>query len=432
MTAHDDALRSLLDEAARCEDSGDPVGAERAMRETIALDGKSAQAHSFLGTLLLNQGRLQEAERPLRRALDLSPQSPTTWTNYGALLARRKQEAAAENCYRTAISLDPDYVNASFNLAYLLLRQGRFEEGWRRFEYRDWYPRLDRALGIPRWAGQDLHGKSILIGIEAGYGDMIQFCRYARHLKAAGAARVSMLCHPPLARLLQTLPDVDEVMAVSTSNTDGVSTDWDYWVPPMSLPFWLNTRHDTIPRDLPYLSAEPEKCERFARLIGDTAGRLRIGLVWQGNPRFENDRQRSLPSLAALAPLATVGDVQFFSLQKGHGEGGIVDAPFDIRDLAPCLDDFSDTAAALQNLDLLISVDTAVAHLAGALGKPCWVLLPEQLTDWRWMADRMDSPWYPEVMRLFRQDASGTWPPVIEAVKSALQRRLAQASSRCQ
>lgn len=393
--------------------------AESCYRAALAIDTGFAPAHNLLGTALMAQGRYDEAGRALRRAVELEPRSPAFWTNYGVLLARRKQESAAENCYRSAIALDPGYANASFNLAYLLLRAGKFEEGWQRFEYRDWYDQIGKAFGVPRWQGEDIAGKSIAIGIEAGHGDMIQFCRYAALLKARGAAHVSLLCHPALLRLFGRLAGVDEALDAREAFSD---RGWDFWVPAMSLPHWFNTRLDSIPADLPYLSAAPEVVSGYAGLFDGLGSRLRVGLVWKGNPSFENDQARSLPSLAALSPLATCRDVAFFSLQKGPAEEEIATPPFRVENLAPYLNDFADTAAMLMHLDLVICVDTAVAHLAGALGRNCWVLLPDHLTDWRWMTERTDSPWYPGAMRLFRQGVPSCWAPVIETVAAALER----------
>lgn len=198
---------------------------------------------------------------------------------------------------------------------------------------------------------------------------------------------------------------------------------WDCWTPPLSLPFLFSTRLDSIPADLPYLAADPLRVRHWADLMGNTGNALRVGLVWKGNPRFENDADRSLSSLNELAPLGELAGVRYYSLQKGAGdnEAASPGGPLAVTDLAPGIVDFSDTAAIVMNLDLVIAVDTAVAHLAGALGRPCWVLLPDYKTDWRWLTNRSDSPWYPGVMRLFRQKTMGDWSTAISEVKAALQ-----------
>jgi len=206
------------------------------------------------------------------------------------------------------------------------------------------------------------------------------------------------------------------------------ASGWDYWVPVMSLPHYADTRLDTIPATLPYVSAPPAKAEHWRQEIERLCPRptLRVGLVWQGNPNFLNDSQRSLPGLQTLAPLWEVPGVQFFSLQKGPGEHEVhhLQASQPLVNLATELGNFADTAAAMVQLDLVICVDTAVAHLAGALGKPCWVLLPAFLTDWRWLEQRSDSPWYPAALRLFRQPQGADWTPVVQLVREALQEAL--------
>jgi len=400
--------------------------AEDSYRQALALAPWNIQIHLNFGTFLAGRQRYAEAEALYRQALDLDPTVPALWSNLGIALAYAKREAEAEQCYRVAMELDPDYAKAPFNLAYLLLRQGRYAEGWGYLERRDWYAGLAALLPFPRWQGEDLTGKSLLIGCEAGHGDMIQFCRYAAQVKAAGAARVAILCHPGLTRLFASLPGADEIIGLDQPLPEG---PWDYWVPPLSLPFHFHTTVDSIPAALPYLSAEPTALAHWAGVIGNGDEGLRVGLVWQGNPRFENDAERSLGSLALLAPLGGIPGVRWFSLQKGAGEAEAAHPPAGLvlTDLAPGIADFADTAAIMAHLDLVIAVDTAVAHLAGALGRPCWVLLPDFLTDWRWLAERADSPWYPGALRLFRQPAGGGWPAVIAEVKAALEERAAQA-----
>jgi len=415
-------LGLLLDREGRAAD------AERHYRLSLAANPDLGEIHLNLGVLLTGRKRLDEAEAALRRALDLMPDSAAAWSNLGVLLACRKQEQDAELGYRAALALDAGHRLARFNLAYLLLRQGRFEEGWRCLEARDWYRALEQRLPCPRWQGQDLTGKSLLIGFEAGHGDMIQFCRYANVLKARGVARISLICHPPLTSLFSTLAGADQVISFDEQLPDG---EWDFWTPPLSIPFHCRTRLDSIPAALPYLAADPDKVRAWSVAMGDTLpGTLRVGLVWKGNSRFENDAERSLQSLATLAPLGAVPGTTFFSLQKGAGEDEADSPPAGLAlvDLGSRIRDFADTAAIVAQLDLLISVDTAAAHLAGALGKPCWLLLPDYMTDWRWLDGREDSPWYPGVMRLFRQPRGGGWAATVATVAAAL-RALAGTSA---
>ena len=397
--------RGAVAEAAQCYE------------QAMALNPYIAEVHLNYATLLASQQRLDEAEAAYTRAILLAPESPAGWSNLGGLYAGMKRNVEAEVCCRHALLLDVHYANARFNLAYVLLRQGRLEEGWPCLEARDWYGALQSQLDCPRWRGESLLGKSLLIGFEAGHGDMIQFGRYAAVLKRQGAARISLLCHPALKTLFATLEGVDELIAFDAHMPPA---GWDCWTPVMSIPLYCQTRLDSIPAQLPYLQPLVERVARWQAQLPATG--LRVGLVWKGNPQFENDAERSLSGLEVLAPLWRVAGVQFISLQKGQGEDQAMQPPagLPLRHLGSQIEDFADTAAIVASLDLVICVDTAVAHLAGALGKPCWVLLPYYKTDWRWLEERTDSPWYPGSMRLFRQTAAGNWPPVVAEVQVAL------------
>ncbi len=411
------------------DQDGDASAAEMHYRRALALEPGLAQTWLNFGGFLTRERRPGEAEEACRRAVFLDSAHPAAWSNLGVLLTAGKREAEAEQCYRTALALDPAHAKSAFNLAYLLLRQGRYEEGWARFESRDWYQATAARLRCPRWSGEALAGKSVLVGTEAGHGDMIQFSRYAPLLKHKGAVRVSLLCHAPLKPLLSTLHGVDEVIAADEElDADG----WDFWTPPLSLPRLLETTLDSIPAAIPYLFADAARVQRWAARMGGGTGELRVGLVWKGNPRFENDADRSLPSLATLAPLGAIAGVRFYSLQKGAGEDEALQPPpaLALTHLGGEITNFADTAAIMANLDLVIAVDTAAAHLAGALGRPCWVLLPDYWTDWRWLADRRDSPWYPATMRLFRQPPGGGWDVVIEELGDALRTQAATLPAR--
>lgn len=395
----------------------DLVAAEACYRQSIGFNPGIARTHLNLGALLAAQRRFEEAEAAYSQAIRLDANLAAAWSNLGVLHACAKREAEAERCYRTAMTIDPQYRLAPFNLSYLLLRQGRFEEGWECFEARDWYAAFAQRTSCPRWQGEQLAGKSVLIGFEAGHGDMIHFGRYAAELKKRGARHVTMICHPALTRLFSALGGVDRVSSFDEAIP---ATDFNYWTPLLSLPYRCATRLDSIPAQLPYLFASAVDMETWkARVPADG---LRVGLVWKGNPKFENDAERSLPSLEALAPLGAVGGVRFISLQKGIGEDEALRPPrgLPIVPLGAQAEDFADVAAIMANLDLVISVDTAAAHLAGAMGRPCWVLLPDYKTDWRWLVDRDDSPWYPQVMRLFRQPGTGDWRATIDEVAAAL------------
>jgi tetratricopeptide (TPR) repeat protein len=399
------------------ENRGALDDAESRYRLSIDLNPDYSQTHSNLGNLLASRKRFAEAEAALRRAVAIAPASPAAWSNLGVLLACLKREDEAERCYRTAISVDPGHANARFNLAYLLLRQGKFGEGWACLEARPWARDLAAKIDCPRWQGEPLAGKSLLVWYEAGYGDMIQFCRYLPVLKAQGASRITLACHPALQPLLATLADVDAVFAA----TDDIPVQGhDYWTYPLSIPHHCRTEIDSIPAAIPYLHVAQDRIGRWAKHI--PADGFRVGLVWKGGSGHENDADRSLPTLKLLTPLGTVSGVQFISLQKGAGEDEARSPPPDLPlvHLGSDIADFADTAAIVTQLDLVICVDTAVAHLAGALGRPCWVLLPDYKTDWRWLTTGADSPWYPQRMRLFRQRRAGDWAPVVEEIRTAL------------
>lgn len=392
--------------------------AEICYRLSIELDPSHSETHLDLGALLAGKKRFEEAETLYKQAIDLVPDSPVGWSNLGVLYACMKREAEAEQCYRTAMRLDDNYAMARYNLSYLLLRQGRFEEGWSCLEARNWYAAWAPRLSCPRWQGEPVAGKSILIGYEPGHGDMIQYCRYAAELKEQGADAITLVCHAALKRLFNAVAGVDLVLSFDDQIP---ASGFDFWTPPLSIPYYCNTRLDSIPARIPYLYAPPELVEKWAAHIPEN--RLCVGLVWKGNPLFDNDADRSLPSLDVLAPLASVDGVTFVSLQKGAGEDEARHPPagLHIAHLGEQLTDFADTAAVIFGLDLVICVDTAVAHLAGALGKPCWVMLPDYKTDWRWMTKRADSPWYPGIMRLFRQQTAGDWSGVVDEVVTALE-----------
>ncbi|MEA5098570.1 MAG: tetratricopeptide repeat protein [Burkholderiaceae bacterium] len=391
--------------------------AENCYRRALTLNPKLAELHLNLSALLIRQKCLTEAELVCQHALALTPQSPAAWSNLGAVYACLQREAEAEACYRHAIELDNQHVSSRFNLGYLLLRQGQFEEGWHCLEARDWYAALAARLDCPRWQGEALAGKSVLIGYEAGHGDMIQFCRYAAVLKAQGASRVDIICHPALATLFATLDGAD---AIYPFDQPYPHTGWDYWSPPMSLPYYCETRLDSVPAAIPYLHADPARVAQWRALLPQHG--IRVGLVWKGNPKFENDADRSLPNLSVLAPLRTVPGVAFVSLQKiyAEDEAARLAAEWPLLELGSSMADFADTAAIVENLDLVICIDTAVAHLAGALGRRCWVMLPDYKTDWRWLTGRSDSPWYPQSMRLFRQSVPGDWAGVADRLTVAL------------
>lgn len=410
-------LGLLLDEQERDEE------AERLHRKALTLSPASAEIWSNLGNLLAKLQREEEAEQCYRQAIALSPAGPSAFANLGALLATRGREAQAEQCFRQAIALAPTHPLARVNLGYLLLGQGRLTEGWIHHEARYAVGLAKRAtippeLPFPQWQGEALTGRSLLLWPEQGFGDEIQLCRFVPLLKEQGASRITLVCKAPLKALMETLEGVDRVLAADPAWTEvGLH---DYWTFPLSLPLHCKTELETIPARIPYLHASSERVALWSSRLRDRA--FRVGIVWKGNEKNSNDAHRSLPSLSALKPLWSVAGVQFVSLQKGPAEDEARGPPpgQPLLDLGSDIADFADTAAIVQQLDLVICVDTAVAHLTGALGKPCWVLLPAYKTDWRWLQGRDDSPWYPRIMRLFRQGNARQWDSVIDDVTKAL------------
>ncbi|AEV24968.1 tetratricopeptide repeat protein [Azospira oryzae PS] len=399
------------------EERGAWAEAEAAYRRALAEDPGLGPVWLNLGGLLLSRGRAEEALPVCLQTLSLLPGAAAAWVNLGAACICLEDFAQGERCLLKALSLEPDRPSAHINLAYLLLRQGRYEAGWECFEARPWYRELAAHAHCPRWHGEAPAGRHLLVLCEAGHGDMIQFCRYLPLLRARGA-RLSLVCQPALVRLFAALPGVERVIPLA--DLPAARGDWDAWVPLMSLPRHFATRVDSIPAALPYLQVGAP--ERQAWRLRLPAAGLRVGLAWRGNPRFENDGERSLPGLWTLAPLAAVPGIALVSLQKGEAEEEALWTPAGMRiaALGSELTDFADTAALIANLDLVIAVDTAVAHLAAALGVACWLLLPRYKTDWRWLEGRQDSPWYPGVMRLFRQERRGDWDEVVSRVAGEL------------
>ena len=394
---------------------GDYGFAEQCYLKSIALCPDLEPAHLMLGVMLMNLKRFAESEHLYREYLKQHPGSKAAWSNLGVLLACLKREAEAEQCYRTALAIDSHYKNASFSLSYLLLRQQRWKEGWIRLEDRWQYPILEKHFSCPRWRGDSLFDKALIIGFEMGHGDMIFYSRYIRDLRAQGVRRLAMICHPGLKKLFGTLEGIDQLYSL---DDEVPATGWDYWTPPMSLPHYCLTRSHNIPAAIPYLHADPTLAQHWKARLPQKG--LLVGLVWRGNPLFENDADRSIGSLSEFEALADLPGVQFIGLQKGQGEQDVRPLGMNYLPLGKQLNDFADTAAVIRNLDLVISVDTAVAHLAGAMGKPCWLLLPDYRCDWRWHAQGDTTHWYPGQMRLFRQPAGGGWTPVIRSVRDAL------------
>jgi tetratricopeptide (TPR) repeat protein len=372
-----------------------------------------------LGAALQSLGRFAEAEDAFRKALALAPDAVPTLVHLGNLLLEslgRSREAIA--CLDRALEIDPRHALAHFNRGMALLLEGRLEEGWAEYEWRTklkWW--RGRIFPGPQWLGEPLGGRRIFLHHEQGLGDFIQCCRFFPVVARLGG-EVVVGADPALRPLAQSVPGVARVLR------DGEAIPpCEASLPMMSLPRVLGIRLDNIPAPEGYLQADPALEAKWAGRLAHLPG-LKVGLCWQGNPGHVQDAYRSLP-LARLAPLAALEGVSFVSLQKGPGEEQAEQWPGPLMnlsgDLAAREGAFSELAAIMANLDLVITVDTAPAHLAGALGRPVFLLLPS-VPEWRWLQDRDDSPWYGSA-RLFRQAAAGDWPAVVERVRLALEAR---------
>ncbi|SHG88543.1 tetratricopeptide repeat protein [Bradyrhizobium erythrophlei] len=421
MTAYRQAIRLRPDYAEAYSnlgyalwDQGKLDEAVAACRQAIRFNPGLAEAHSNLGIALKGRGRLDEAVAAAREAIRIRPDFADAHSNLGiALKDQGKLEEAIAAC-RQAIRFNPDFADAHWNESLLSLLTGDFERGWAKSEWR-WKSGSSglsrRNFTQPLWLGAEtLDRQSILLHSEQGLGDTIQFCRYAP-LVAARGARVILEVQEPLRELMSGLAGVSHCVSKGEA-----LPDFDLHCPLLSLPLAFGTRLDTIPSTTPYLCAPVHGQDWEARL--GPKDRTRIGLVWSGNPAHRDDRKRSI-ELNALSPLFDVA-ATFVSLQKDLrvGDEAALTERSNIINLGQSLESFADTAALISHLDLVISVDTSVAHLAGALGRPVWVLLPF-VPDWRWLLGRDDSPWYPTA-RLFRQADTCDWRGVVDRVRTAL------------
>ncbi|MBV8143689.1 MAG: tetratricopeptide repeat protein, partial [Gammaproteobacteria bacterium] len=392
--------------------------------QALAVRPDASEVLNNRGIALAAVGRLPEALDSFIRSAVLNGMSADNHTNIGIVLKSLGRHREAAGSFGRALAYRPDDPSAKFALAFLYLTLGEFTLGWPLYEARFEVPALGnpaRHFGVPRWNGEPLAGRTLLVHAEQGLGDVIQFCRYLP-LLAAQRASVVFEVMPALKALLRSLPP-----SISLVGRGEPLPPVDYYCPLLSLPLAFNTRLDTIPAQVPYLSAEPQRTSRWMQRLEELPG-LRVGVAWQGNLAVEKliwARGRSIP-LAALEPLAQLPGISLVSLQKGPGLEQLRSVPFAerITDLSADLDRgpdaFLDTAAVMAGLDLVISSDTSVAHLAGALGRPVWTVLAAS-PEWRWGLERSDSPWYP-TMRLFRQTADGDWNPAVTTIAAALQK----------
>jgi hypothetical protein len=399
-------------------DQGQHEQALESYQKALQLRPEYAKAFINRGIALVAMGRIDEAIRDLEHGVELAPDLADAHTSLGAALCVEQRFEEAADHYRQALTLKPDQAEAAWNQSLLWLLQGDYERGWPAYEAR-W--RCKRTTPLPnfhqpRWDGSALAGRTILFFGEQGLGDTLHFARYAPLVKARGG-RVILYCQNALCKLLTRSPGVDGLVGWGAT-----LPKFDCWQALMSLPAVFGTTLETIPASCPYVFADLDLAAHWRRELAPVRG-LRVGIAWQGSPRHPWDRHRSV-TLDQFEPLAHVPGVHLISLQKNLGTEQVRAANdrFPVLSLGNLLDEasgpFMDTAAVIANLDLVISVDTALAHLAGAMGKPVWLALT-YTPDWRWLLHRADNRWYPSA-RLFRQPSFGDWLGVFRQIAQEL------------
>ncbi|MBV9851003.1 MAG: tetratricopeptide repeat protein [Armatimonadetes bacterium] len=406
--------------------------AAASLERALALQPDYAEAHNNLGIVRQEQDRLQDAEAHFRRALVLMPGYGDALLNLGGVAQAQGRHEEALACFDAVLTAEPERHDAHFNRALLRLLRGETAQGWAEYEWRLRNPACpERAYSQPLWDGSPLAGRTLLVHTEQGFGDTFQFIRYLPLIERRGlkdGGRVIFECQPRTRAILERCAGFDEIIERADGNEPEGRAPHDVQLPLMSLPHLFPHPVDSPPADVPYITVAPEKAAQWGERLeqisavvpGHRPGNRKVGIVWAGNPNHKNDRNRSA-SLADFAPLGRVPGVTLYSLQKGPAEAQAADAPpgMTLVGLAGALDDFADTAAVIGHLDLVITVDTSVAHLAGALGKSAWLLLAF-VPEWRWLRGRADSPWYP-TMRLFRQPRRKDWAAVLARVAEELE-----------
>lgn len=387
--------------------------AVKSYKKSITFKPDYAMAHSNLGNLLKDLGRFDEAEASCRRAIKLQPDYADAHNNLASTLQKQGRHDEAIMSYGMAIKYNPESIHAHINRSSALLLTENFNDGWPEYEWRLYTKNCNSGSSHQtQWDGSPLNGKTILVHAEQGFGDTIQFIRYLPMIKNHGGY-VIFQCQKNLIGLLKTYVGIDKIIEKTSKPNVNFNTHTHL----LSLPGIFGTNMDSIPSDNPYIRADPALTEQWRLKLANNND-FKIGIVWAGSPTFK-DHYRSC-SLSDFAPLTEIPGITFYSLQKEPTSEELLNPPKDMRiiNLGKELSDFSETAAVINNLDLIISTDTAVAHLAGAMGKPIWTLLHTS-SDWRWFLNREDSPWYP-TMRLFRQSKFNDWKVVFDQVKEAL------------
>ena len=412
LTPDDPKIWSNL--GAALQDLGEFDEALNSINKALELDANHAHAINNRGHVLQELDQLTEAEASFLEAIRLQPIYADAYINLGLTQQMQNRLGEAIQTLKSGLKVEPNNPNLHWNLSLALLQNGDFEEGWREYEWRWEMPKFSvfaRELDAPMWAGQAFAGKTLYIHAEQGLGDTIHFARYVP-LAAKSGAKVIFECVPALASLFVSSFGLEDITVVSDA-----PVNCDAHTPLLSLPGIFKTNLDTIPSETPYLNPPPDRILQWSDAIPGDPG-PKVGLVWAGNTTYQNDFRRSIP-FELISEILNVPGFQFYSLQIDRLETATTAINDGILfDIGTGFSDFSDTASVISQLDLVISVDTAVVHLAGALGIPAWNLLP-RASDWRWLLNRSDSPWYP-TMRLFRQPSPGDWKSVIEEVKTAL------------
>jgi tetratricopeptide (TPR) repeat protein len=401
-----DAAEIRMNYGVALLESGQPALAAQALTDAMSLAPQDAAVRLNLGNVRMAEDRPQEAASEYAEALKLQPAYALAQVNLGRALRELGRPAEALPHYAAALAIDPALETARWNEGACRLLLGDFVRGWKGFARRFRAGAVPpHGLDAPEWEGEQLLGRRVLVHAEQGLGDTLQFVRFMALLAPFGAGEVTLLAQAPLVKLLNS-------NRIRTIGPEDTLPEHDLRVPLLDLPRLLGIDLTSLPGKIPYLKADRSMVALCRAMLARTLGK-RVGLVWQGRRDHANDRNRSIPP-ALLAPLLDVPGIAWISLQR---DAEPLAEPA-VNNLAPWLADMADTAAAIAALDLVVTVDTSVAHLAGALGKPVWILLPFA-PDWRWMIDRTDSPWYPSA-RLFRQQVAGDWQTVIAAVVAAL------------
>ncbi len=386
-----------------------------------------SEFHNTLGYALRQCGRYDCAINSFRKAVSLKADYAEAYNQLGVTLNAAGRYDEAVESYHRAISIDPNYVEAHWNIALVLLLTGRFAEGWKEYRWRR-HPDLEmvtypHTLSGPRWDGSEFAGKTLLVHYEQGFGDVLHFVRYLPMVKNRGGT-VILEARQPLRGLLEMLPGVD--LFVEASDRHAPDVHYDFHVSLMDLPDVFGATEATIPADVPYIHADTIGVESWREHVNTSS--FNVGIVWSGSVSYDRNNVRSC-GLEDFAPLAAIEGVTLYSLQKGPPVSQIEQyrQSVPVVDLGCHINDFADTAAAIENMDLVVSVDTCVLHLAGAMGKPAWALICAA-PEWRWLLNREDSPWYP-TMRLFRQEHLGQWTDVFERVRRELERLVPRRST---